>query len=117
MINETLYTTDDLARMFQVGKTTIKRWADEGKLQCFKTPGGHRKFKPSSVHAFIKEYHYYIITPLLPFARTQEQLGVDAVELSDNEEDAQRLLHHRPESMDTFSVLAQPESNTNQKEK
>lgn len=76
---EILYSTDDLAKMFRVGKSTIKRWTDEGKLQCFKTPGGHRKFKPSNVHEFIKLYHYEIVTPLLPFARTSETITPDAV--------------------------------------
>jgi excisionase family DNA binding protein len=76
---EILYSTEDLAKMFRVGKSTIKRWTDEGKLQCFKTPGGHRKFKPSNVHEFINQYHYEIVTPLLPFARTAETISADAV--------------------------------------
>lgn len=76
---EILYSTEDLAKMFRVGKSTIKRWTDEGKLQCFKTPGGHRKFKPSNVHEFINQYHYEIVTPLLPFARTQETISSDSV--------------------------------------
>lgn len=76
---EILYSTEDLAKMFRVGKSTIKRWTDEGKLQCFKTPGGHRKFKPSNVHEFINQYHYEIVTPLLPFARTSETISADAV--------------------------------------
>jgi excisionase family DNA binding protein len=75
---EILYSTDDLAKMFRVGKSTIKRWTDEGKLQCFKTPGGHRKFKPINVHEFIKQYHYAIVTPLLPFAQTPETITHDA---------------------------------------
>ena len=78
-MNEVLYTTDDLSKMFRVGKSTIKRWTDEGKLQCFKTPGGHRKFKPSNVHEFITQYHYEIVTPLLPFARTTETISVDGM--------------------------------------
>ncbi|MFA6469682.1 MAG: helix-turn-helix domain-containing protein [Bacteroidota bacterium] len=78
-MNEVLYTTEDLSKMFRVGKSTIKRWTDEGKLQCFKTPGGHRKFKPSNVHEFIQQYHYEIVTPLLPFSRTSEQISANAV--------------------------------------
>ncbi|MFA6438999.1 MAG: helix-turn-helix domain-containing protein [Bacteriovoracaceae bacterium] len=77
-----LYSTEDLAKMFRVGKSTIKRWTDEGKLQCFKTPGGHRKFKPSNVHEFIAQYHYEIVTPLLPFARTKETIASDAMTIS-----------------------------------
>jgi excisionase family DNA binding protein len=76
---EILYSTEDLSKMFRVGKSTIKRWTDEGKLQCFKTPGGHRKFRPSNVHEFINQYHYEIISPMLPFARTQENIQSDAV--------------------------------------
>lgn len=79
---EILYSTEDLSKMFRVGKSTIKRWTDEGKLQCFKTPGGHRKFKPSNVHEFINQYHYEIVSPLLPFARTSENIGSDALMLS-----------------------------------
>ena len=81
-MNEVLYTTDDLAKMFRVGKSTIKRWTDEGKLQCFKTPGGHRKFKPANVHEFILHYHYEIVTPLLPFARTSENISANALILA-----------------------------------
>jgi MerR family transcriptional regulator, light-induced transcriptional regulator len=57
-VTEILYTTDDLSRMFGVGKSTIKRWSDEGKLHCYKTPGGHRKFKSSSVQKFMSHYNY-----------------------------------------------------------
>lgn len=66
-MSDIIFATDDIARMFRVGKSTIKRWTDEGKLQCFKTPGGHRKFNPENVHQFISQYHYEIATPVLPF--------------------------------------------------
>jgi len=78
-MNEVIYTTDDLAKMFRVGKSTIKRWTDEGKLQCYKTPGGHRKFKPMNVHKFIEQYNYEVVTPLLPFSRTSEDIAADAL--------------------------------------
>ncbi len=62
-MSEVIFNTEDLSKMFRVGKSTIKRWTDEGKLQCFKTPGGHRKFKPANVHEFISQYHYEITLP------------------------------------------------------
>ena len=68
-MNEVLYTTEDLSRLFRVGKSTIKRWTDEGKLQCFKTPGGHRKFQASNVREFISHYHYEVSTPVLAIAK------------------------------------------------
>ena len=66
-MSDIIFATDDIARMFRVGKSTIKRWTDEGKLQCFKTPGRHRKFNPENIHQFISQYHYEIATPVLPF--------------------------------------------------
>jgi excisionase family DNA binding protein len=57
-MSDVLYTTDDLSKMFRVGKSTIKRWTDEGKLKCFRTPGGHRKFKATYIEEFIQTYHF-----------------------------------------------------------
>ncbi len=59
-MTEQLFTTDDISKMLQVSKSTIKRWTEEGKLSCFRTPGGHRKFKQSSIQEFISRYHYEI---------------------------------------------------------
>jgi excisionase family DNA binding protein len=59
-MTELYYSTADLSEMMQVGKSTIKRWTEEGKLRCFRTPGGHRKFKSSEVHRFLTNYKYEI---------------------------------------------------------
>lgn len=37
--------TTDAARLAGVGTTAIKRWADEGRLACRRTPGGHRRYR------------------------------------------------------------------------
>lgn len=36
-------------RLLGVGSTTIKRWADEGVLPCYRTAGGHRRFRERAV--------------------------------------------------------------------
>jgi excisionase family DNA binding protein len=59
-MTELYYSTADLSEMMQVGKSTIKRWTEEGKLRCFRTPGGHRKFKASEVHRFLTNYKYEV---------------------------------------------------------
>lgn len=43
-IRKTILSTADVARLFNVTETTVKRWADDGVLGCQRTPGGHRKF-------------------------------------------------------------------------
>jgi methanogenic corrinoid protein MtbC1 len=43
-MQKTLLSTADIARLFNVTETTVKRWSDDGTLKCQKTPGGHRKF-------------------------------------------------------------------------
>ncbi len=34
-----------------VNESTVRRWADSGEIQCFRTPGGHRRFAESDLYA------------------------------------------------------------------
>lgn len=61
-IENSYYSTRQLARLLRVDQTTIRRWADSGKLKCFKSPGGHRKFTPEHVGEFITKYHYEVLS-------------------------------------------------------
>ncbi|HAY33702.1 MAG TPA: excisionase family DNA-binding protein [Ignavibacteria bacterium] len=49
------------AEFLNVNESTVKRWADNGKLKSFKTPGGHRKFKFEDLKKVSEENHY--LTP------------------------------------------------------
>ena len=42
-----------VANILNVNVSTIKRWTDEGKLECTKTAGGHRKFLMSHINQFL----------------------------------------------------------------
>lgn len=42
-------TPNDVARFFNVDTKTVARWARDGKLACFWTPGGHRRYRESDV--------------------------------------------------------------------
>ncbi|MCB0298451.1 MAG: helix-turn-helix domain-containing protein, partial [Calditrichaeota bacterium] len=46
MIKENIqhFNSQEAAKILGVNVSTIKRWTDEGKLQCIKSVGGHRKF-------------------------------------------------------------------------
>ena len=45
----------EVASIMGVNVSTIKRWTDSGKLDCYQTVGGHRKFLLSHVKNFLKE--------------------------------------------------------------
>lgn len=45
----------EAANILGVNVSTIKRWTEEGKLECIKTAGGHRKFLMSHLAAFLEQ--------------------------------------------------------------
>lgn len=44
-------TTGDVATIFGVTLTTVKRWAEDGRLASFRTVGGHYRFRAGDVAA------------------------------------------------------------------
>jgi excisionase family DNA binding protein len=48
-----IVSTKDVASMLGVSEATVKRWADAGTLRCFRTAGGHRKFRLRDVQGFL----------------------------------------------------------------
>jgi excisionase family DNA binding protein len=54
--NGQLYTTHDVAKMFQVDASTVSKWIDSKKLIAFRTPGGHRRVRARDLQAFTKKY-------------------------------------------------------------
>lgn len=57
-IHKTMLSTADVARLFDVTGTTIKRWANDGMLKCMKTPGGHRKYEMKHVVEFARRLQW-----------------------------------------------------------
>jgi excisionase family DNA binding protein len=51
---EKLLTPSEVARKFKVDPKTVTRWAKAGKINSFRTLGGHRRFKASEVAALIQ---------------------------------------------------------------
>lgn len=46
------------SEFLNVNESTIKRWADSGVLKCFKTPGGHRKFKIEDLKNLAQSHNF-----------------------------------------------------------
>lgn len=55
-----IYTTDEVAKLLDVNKTTVKRWADKGKIHCERTPGQHRKFTVDNIMEFAVKNNYHL---------------------------------------------------------
>jgi excisionase family DNA binding protein len=43
----------EASQMVGVHPTTLRRWADLGNVPCFRTPGGHRRFRCSDLAAWM----------------------------------------------------------------
>lgn len=52
---DTLMTPAEVAALFRVDPKTVTRWAVAGKLQSFRTLGGHRRYRSSEVHALLAD--------------------------------------------------------------
>lgn len=53
-MSDKLYTTNQLAKLFGVVPTTVIDWIERGKLEAFKTLGGHRRITHSAVLRFLE---------------------------------------------------------------
>lgn len=50
-------TLEQASRRLGVHPTTLRRWADEGAVDVFVTPGGHRRFASTDLDRFAAEHH------------------------------------------------------------
>ena len=71
-----LFSTAELARLWNVSESTVKRWADSGDLACVRTPGGHRRFTFDEVSRFQHAQGFEAVGRLL---QTGEDEGGAAV--------------------------------------
>ena len=38
-----------------VSEPTLRKWTDAGQVQAFRTPGGHRRYRPDDIERFRDE--------------------------------------------------------------
>ncbi len=53
-MKERLFSTAELGRLLSVSEATVKRWADTDRIGCFRTPGGHRRFRICDIAGFVE---------------------------------------------------------------
>ncbi|MCD6423614.1 MAG: response regulator [Elusimicrobia bacterium] len=55
--NKSIFTTQEVAELLSCDLTTVIKWVNSGKLNAYKTPGGHRRIEKSELLKFIKKYN------------------------------------------------------------
>jgi len=50
-----LLTPGEVASLFRVDPKTVTRWAAKGRIGSIRTPGGHRRFRLSEIHASLHQ--------------------------------------------------------------
>ena len=51
-MKDLLMSSTAAAKFLGVAPSTVKRWADDGRLACVKTSGGHRRFRMHDLRSF-----------------------------------------------------------------
>ncbi len=74
-----IISTRAVAEVLGVSEATVKRWSDAGTLRCFRTPGGHRKFRLRDVKAFLLDNEDAVRVAATP-APAKRELSPDAAE-------------------------------------
>jgi len=79
----------EASRLLGVHYTTLRRWADAGNVPCFRTPGGHRRFRVRDLAAWMGEAQTVALVP------AQEALVHSAVGFTRQEMVEQRIAGER----------------------
>ncbi|HOO56751.1 MAG TPA: response regulator [bacterium] len=74
-----VYTTVEVAELIHVTQKAVMKWCDNGKLDFYKTPGGHRRITAVALHAFLMKYK-------MPVPAALESRGKKRVLIVDDEE-------------------------------
>ncbi|MDH4226292.1 MAG: response regulator [Deltaproteobacteria bacterium] len=60
------YTTGEVADMSSVTINAVKKWISAGKLNAFRTPGGHYRIRRDDFKTFVNKYRFQIKESLFP---------------------------------------------------
>ncbi len=66
MINNKPYTTGDIASFCHVTINAVKKWIAAGKIEAFRTPGGHYRVNRDEFISFLDKYKLDIKDEIFP---------------------------------------------------
>ena len=55
-------TVTEASTLLGVHPATLRRWADAGNIQCFRTPGGHRRFSAQDLKAWTQRTEHLVVS-------------------------------------------------------
>lgn len=85
----------DLGRAVGLSESSVRRWADDGRLRAERTAGGHRRIARAEAVRFIRETGLELLRPdLLGFPRIESQTSTGLVPAADALVDALRSADH-----------------------
>jgi len=112
-------TLEQASTRLGVHPTTLRRWADEGAIHVFITPGGHRRFVPSDLDRFVIEHQHGGLTAKSEpawadhaIAQARESLREQrwVASYDDSERESQRYLGRRLMGL-VLQYIAHPSDN------
>ena len=54
--NDKLLTSHQVGELLQVNPSSINKWVNDGRIQAFRTPGGHRRIRVADLVAFLEKH-------------------------------------------------------------
>ena len=78
----------EASRLLGVHFTTLRRWADAGTVPCFRTPGGHRRFRKADLELWIEGAQSAALVPAQD-ALVQSAVGYARQEMAEQRVDGE----------------------------
>lgn len=67
--NDKLLTSHQVGELLQVNPSSVNKWVNDGRIQAFRTPGGHRRIRVADLMAFLDKHKMPIPRSLSAMSR------------------------------------------------